>query len=419
MTASSLQLAEEEPPYSQEAEMATLGAMMLEERAVGELSWLKADRFYLPAHQKVYEALVELYSTGKAIDLVMVKNFLREKEQLKDCGGWEYLVQLMESVPAAAHGAFYADIVRDKWVLRKLESRCQSVLRSIRSPDMGAAEKVEQASTLVEGLLDSSTLEFRAGDVLDSLTDAVKPGLPTGIAPVDEFSDCGGLYPDEPNFVCGLTGVGKSLFCCQLAKNWCADGKRVLLVSLELRADKVVRRLMKMLCGYSSVDQARRDGRGAEWEAARAEFYGWDLTIYDPARTRGGSRDVESVCEWVIAKHGHREVDALIVDYAQFFKSRRPSRGKTDCMETVEDELRMLNQRCGFVMLVAAQLIWAGEGKARKLYVRNSREFGLGAAYDLHLLRDEDQNYTLKCEKNRNGRVYWETELKFDRTHLT
>ena len=405
--------------WSNESEMAMLGSMLLSEKACGELSWVRPEMVYQPAHRTVFEALKGLYEAGKQIDIVTLKDRLRGAGKLEAVGGTEYLIQIMESVPSAKNAQYYAEAVRDNWALRELESRLLGCLNGIRDTESTVGQKVEASTLIPQGLLDSSTLEFSVGDVVDSLADSTKPGLPSGISAIDNYSDVGGLYPDEPNMICALTGVGKSVMGLNLAMRWCQDAKRVAFVSLELKSDKIVRRLMKMLCGYGDLDRARRDGMEAEWDRARQEMRFWDLTIYDPSKTRGGTKDVETVCEWLVAKHERRPLDGVVCDYAQFFKSRQRTDGKTRLMEIVEEELRTVNARCGFVMVLLAQLI-TERSKDGKVYyaIRNSREFGLGAAYDLRILGSEKEGFKLLCEKNRSGRVYWEHLLRFDRNRL-
>ena len=411
------------PPHSLEAEMAMLGSMMLSERACGELSWVRREMIYQPAHRMVFDALRWLYDEGRQIDLVTVKDFLIGHYLLQDAGGTEYLIQIMESVPSAKNASHYADIVRDKWVLRELQAGHEKCLSEIDDPDQTPAQKIEAAMSITQGLLDATTYEFNAGDVARNLHDSTKPGAPTGISAIDEHSDVGGLYPDEPNVIAALTGVGKTVIGLNLVKRWCRNGDRVLFVSLELKAEKLVRRLIKMLCGFGDRERAIRFGAEADYDAAVTEIAGWDLTIYDPSKTRGGTKDVESICEWVVAKHERKPVDRVVMDYAQFFKSREKSDGKTRLMETVEENLRSLNTRCGFVMVVLAQLIMERDKNGKQYFaIRNSREFGLGAAYVLHILHEKkegSERYWMTCEKNRSGKGRWEHDLYFDHENLT
>lgn len=407
------------PPHSIEAEMAMLGSMLLSERACGELGWVKREMLYQPAHKMVFDALVWLYVQSRQIDLVTVKDRLKEQGLLQEIGGTEYLVQIAESVPTAQNAQHYADIVRDKWVLRELESRLDSCLKNARNPDESVGQKVETAMRIPNGLLDYSTYEFNVAEFAQHLSDKTLPGLPAGILAIDRQSGAGGLYRDEPNLVSAMTGVGKTNIALNLVKKWCMEGKRGFFVSVELKAEKVIRRLMKMLSGYWSLDQARSMGDEKAWNNALSEIAGWDLTIYDPSKTRGGSKDVESICEWIVAKNERQQFDFGVVDYVQLLKTRQKTSGKTQVMEIVEDELRALNARCGFVLVLLAQLIRTRDKNGKPFYeIRNSREFGNGCAYDLRLIED-DGHLCISCEKNRDGKGYWTHQVSFDPAYLT
>ncbi|MDZ7263912.1 MAG: replicative DNA helicase, partial [candidate division KSB1 bacterium] len=109
------------PPQDIEAEMAVLGAMFLESDAVGKaLELLDENCFYKTAHQKIFKAAVELYDHQEPIDVITLADHLKKKGQLEEVGGNYYLIQLSEKVPSAANIEFYAKIVLEKALLRRL-----------------------------------------------------------------------------------------------------------------------------------------------------------------------------------------------------------------------------------------------------------------------------------------------------------
>src|SRR5262245_30429463 len=114
------------PPQDPQAEMALLGSMMLDREAVGLVLQIipkeEAARLYHPNHQKLFAALIDVYMEGKAMDLVVVRDELERLGILEEIGGIEYLADLVESVPSAAHAEYYCRIVRDKSLLRDLIS---------------------------------------------------------------------------------------------------------------------------------------------------------------------------------------------------------------------------------------------------------------------------------------------------------
>ncbi|MHB9038558.1 MAG: DnaB-like helicase N-terminal domain-containing protein, partial [Armatimonadota bacterium] len=111
------------PPQNLEAEQSTLGSMMIERSALEKaLEILRAEDFYRPAHQEVFDALISLMERDEPADLITLQEELRKRGKLDDVGGTEYLMALVDSVPTAANLEYYAHIVEKKSILRKLIS---------------------------------------------------------------------------------------------------------------------------------------------------------------------------------------------------------------------------------------------------------------------------------------------------------
>ena len=112
------------PPQDLEAEMALLGAMMLDRETIGDVTSVihrnESERFYRPDHRRIFEVLMDLYERGDPVDLVSVRNELSRLDILEDVGGVPYITQLAESVPNYLHAEYYARLVRDKAMLRDL-----------------------------------------------------------------------------------------------------------------------------------------------------------------------------------------------------------------------------------------------------------------------------------------------------------
>ena len=396
--------------------MATLGSLWLSESAFAKCPYLRREMFWQPAHQTIFDVLRDISVQGRGLDLVTIKAELIARGQLAQVGGVEYIKQLYDAVANSDNAAFYADIVRTKWVRRELMARARRVLSlAAGGPESDYRDAVEAASVMVQGLLPSTSYEFSIADLLDGLSDSLPAGQPSGLSCIDEHSKCGGFYPSEPNYIVSKRGVGKSVFLLQMIRKACDEGKHVLFVSLEMDGKQVTQRLLQQLTGCWSKDHAAGLELGAEWKAANEDMRLWDLLVYDTSTVEVGASCVENVRDWVLAKHEARSVDLLVVDYVQLLRTSERTHGKTEVMETVEAKLRALSRRCGFVPLYAAQL---QENKDGAAYIRNSLEFENGASLVLHLLEQED-GYKLLCTKNRHGKGRWDKTLVLDRTHLT
>src|SRR6516164_3454576 len=106
------------PPQSREAERCVLGSMLRDNGVIGDLlQIIRAENFYLDAHQKVFQAIISLYDRGHPVDLVMLAEVLRDQKTLDDIGGYPYLAELWDVAPTAANAEYYARIVRDKAIV--------------------------------------------------------------------------------------------------------------------------------------------------------------------------------------------------------------------------------------------------------------------------------------------------------------
>src|SRR4029077_12596227 len=126
------------PPHSAEAEQGVLGSMLISPRdAIAEVvEKITADYFYIPAHQTIFNALVELWNAGAAIDLITFTQVLRDRNLLETVGGAAAITNLFTFVPTAADGCEYLEIVRDKYILRSIiEAATESVRRAYEEQD--------------------------------------------------------------------------------------------------------------------------------------------------------------------------------------------------------------------------------------------------------------------------------------------
>ena len=140
------------PPQNPEAERSVLGALLQDQNAViTAIETLKAQDFYDPRHQVIFEAVCQVNRLSRAVDLVTVDDELRREGQIDAIGGTEYLISLMQSVPTTVNWTHYADIVREKAVLRRL---------------IGASGEIAKMSYQQQELLPDITYQISDGDVI-------------------------------------------------------------------------------------------------------------------------------------------------------------------------------------------------------------------------------------------------------------
>ncbi len=264
------------PPHSPEAEQGVLGCILLSpNECLGDcIQKFKPgpEVFYDLKHRTIYELLVEMYDSKQAIDLITLQQRLKDNQQLELVGGLAYLSALPDAVPSAANLEYYVEIVREKYLLRKMIQTCTSVVGRL----------YEQEGD-VEGLLDEVERdilqigESRIDSVTSSMKDLVhqaittieqfhqRQGLLTGVA--SGFSDLdkmtSGLHSGEMIVIAARPSVGKTSLAMNIAEHVAVDlNLPVGVFSLEMTAESLV---LRMLCSRSRVNLRNiRDGFLAE-----------------------------------------------------------------------------------------------------------------------------------------------------------
>ena len=212
-----------QPPQDMAAEQSVLGGMLLSKDAVADvLERLRPGDFYRPAHQNIYDAILDLYGRGEPADAVTVAAELDRRGLLKRIGGAPYLHTLISTVPTAANAGFYAGIVAEKATLRRLVEAGTRVVQYGYAGADGAdvADLVDRAQaeiydvTQTRSSEDFTVLEELLQPTMDEIDaiasqGGISRGIPTGFTELDEITN--GLHPGQMIIVAARPGVGKAL----------------------------------------------------------------------------------------------------------------------------------------------------------------------------------------------------------------
>ena len=208
------------PPQNIEAEQALIGSMFLDEQAIGEaVEMIKPDYFYKKAHQEIFNAIIQLYETGQPVDLVTVTDILQNSGNLDKVGGAEYLTDIADSVPSAANVIHYAQIVKEKYVLRRLIEVSTRIISDSYQMEVSVENILDRA--------EQSIFKISSGNVFgssvsmkDIIQDSIEKidtlyqrkehitGVPTGFKDFDILT--AGLQPSELIILAGRPSMGKS-----------------------------------------------------------------------------------------------------------------------------------------------------------------------------------------------------------------
>ena len=265
------------PPQNLEAEQAVIGAILLQAEAlITAMERVRSEDFYSGPHRQIYEAMVEIAENNQPVDLVTLTAHLQDQQLLEEIGGVSYLAKLANSVPTAANVDYYAQIVEEKSMLRRLIRTATNIVSDgyANSEDVGvllgdAEKKILEISNRRSG---SGFISIR--DVLMEVFEKVEQlyadkggttGIPSGFTDLDRMT--AGFQRSDLIIVAARPSVGKTAFALNIAQNVGVRAREtVAIFSLEMSAAQLVQR---MICAEANVDAQRmRTGHleGDDWE---------------------------------------------------------------------------------------------------------------------------------------------------------
>ncbi|GLY08815.1 replicative DNA helicase [Pseudobacillus badius] len=354
------------PPQSIEAEQAVLGAIFLEPAALTVASEiLIPEDYYRTAHQKIYHTMLKLNDQGKAVDVVTVTEELAASKDLEDVGGVIYLTELAESVPTAANIEYYARIVEEKSLLRRLirtattiaqegynrEDEVDALLNEAEKSIMEVAQRKNTSAfhnikdVLVRTYDNIEMLHNRKGDVT---------GIPTGFAELDRMT--AGFQRNDLIIVAARPSVGKTAFALNIAQNVATKTEEnVAIFSLEMGAEQLV---MRMLCAEGNINaQNLRTGSltDEDWRKltmAMGSLSNSGIFIDDTPGVRIG--DIRSKCRRLKQEHG---LGMILIDYLQLIQgSGRSGENRQQEVSEISRSLKALARELEVPVIALSQL---------------------------------------------------------------
>lgn len=257
--------ADRTPPQNIEAEQAVLGAMFLEQEALTvAFEILSVEDFYRAAHQKVFQVILTLFDKGKPVDLVTVTSELADQNVLDEVGGVSYLAELANSVPTAANVEYYARIIEEKSILRRLIRTATTIATDGYSREDEVEDLLNEAERkILEVSQKKNTKGFQnIKDVLVATYDKIEllhnrkgdvTGIPTGFTELDRMT--AGFQKNDLIIVAARPSVGKTAFALNIAQNVATKtDESVAIFSLEMGAEQLV---MRMLCAEGNINAQR------------------------------------------------------------------------------------------------------------------------------------------------------------------
>lgn len=390
------------PPSDLDAEAGVLGGMMLSANAVGDVLDvpLTGADFYKPAHETIYAAILDLNGHGEPVDPLTVGALLAKTGDLGRIGGAPYLHTLINSVPTSANAGYYAEIVKELAVLRRLgEAGTRIVQMSYATDRSDTATIVDLAAAEIQAVTgDSGTDDVAAAadeaeTFLDDLLDNDKPRdyLPT---PYSDFSDAVPIEAGDFVIVAGDTGMGKSVVMLDFARHAAIEcGKRTLLVSIEMSTKQVMQRMFaaeaKVPLHHLRGDTHIDDFEQARLGKAHGRILGAPFDII-----ADGTVTLSRIRSTLRRMQARRMLPELVViDYLQILTPERETGNRTIDVGALSRGLKRLAMDFRVPVIVGAQLNRQLNGRTDKRPVlsdlRESGSIGQDANIVVLLYRED------------------------------
>ncbi|MEQ1664590.1 MAG: replicative DNA helicase, partial [Bdellovibrionales bacterium] len=375
------------PPQNIAAEQAVLGGLMLEQEAWDQVSDVISENdFYKPNHRIIFATVKELNKRGHPTDLVTVSNYLSQTNQLDFIGGPSYIAEMMDQTPTTVNIKNYAQIVKEKSVLRKIISTGSDFIEKAYSQNFsdldsflneveGAIFNVAEMNTN-QDLMDSSQLVKLSLDKLEQLyaNKGDVTGISSGFYDFDKMTS--GFQPGDLIIIAARPSMGKTAFCLNLALAAALKEKKsVALFSVEMGKEAI---MMRMLASEARIALSQlRSGSIDEsaWpklintaaKMSEAPLFIDDSSAISPF-------DIRAKCRRMKARHG---LDMIIIDYLQMMSMKQKVESREREVSEISKMLKGLARELKVPVIALAQLNRGVEGRSdRRPMLSDLRESG-------------------------------------------
>ncbi len=374
-------------PQNLEAEQSVLGSVLIDSSAINQvLEILGTDDFYKEAHRKIFGAMIELDSASKPIDVLSLYEYLKSQGQLlEDVGGSSYITYLPEVVPSVLNVGYYAKIVKEKAMLRKMIETASVITREAQSEDVDIEEFVERSEQSIldvaqnkvrPSFYDSKELTARALEIVETmhLRKEHVTGIATGFQKLDYITS--GFQPSDLIVLASRPGLGKTSLSLDVAVHAAVEGGHsVGIFSLEMTKEQLI---LRMLSGMSEVNYSRiRSGFISDSDLKKlfkkaqvlseANIFIDDTPAITVLELRAKAR----------RQKREKRLDLLIVDYLQLMRSSKRTESREREIAEISASLKALAKELEIPIIAISQLSRQTEARVdRRPQLSDLRESG-------------------------------------------
>ncbi len=377
---------ERTPPHDVAAEQCVLGGMLLSKDAISDvIEVIRPHDHYRPAHQVIHEVVLDLYGRGEPADAITVANELTRRGEIGRVGGAPYLHTLIASVPTAANAGYYARIVRERAILRRLVEAGTRIVQFGYAGDAEADDLVDRAQAEVYAITDHRVTEdyHSLADIMPGALDEIEAigsrgegmtGVPTGFADFDSLTN--GLHPGQMIVIAARPAVGKSTLALDFARAAAIkNGLSTAFFSLEMGRNEITMRLLSAEAKVSL--QTMRTGQMSDDDWARlarrmSEVADAPLFIDDSPNM--SMMEIRSKCRRLKQRHDLRMV---IIDYLQLMSSPKRVENRQQEVSEMSRSLKLLAKEIDVPVVALSQLNRGPEQRTdKKPLLSDLRESG-------------------------------------------
>ncbi|MBE8471532.1 replicative DNA helicase [Streptomyces justiciae] len=374
------------PPQDLDAEQSVLGGMLLSKDAIADVvEVIKGHDFYKPAHETIFQAILDVYAKGEPADPITIAAELTKRGEINKVGGASYLHTLVQTVPTAANAEYYAEIVHERAVLRRLVEAGTRITQMGYAADDDIDEIVNRAQAEIYAVTEQRTSEdyLPLGDIMEGALDEIEAigsrtgemtGVPTGFTDLDSLTN--GLHPGQMIVIAARPAMGKSTLALDFAR--AASIKNNLpsvIFSLEMGRNEIAMRLLSaearvalhhMRSGTMTDEDWTRLARRMP-EVSAAPLYIDDSPNLSMMEIRAKCRRLKQ----------RNDIKLVIIDYLQLMQSGKRSESRQQEVSDMSRNLKLLAKELEVPVIALSQLNRGPEQRTdKKPQVSDLRESG-------------------------------------------
>jgi len=400
------------PPQDTEAEQSVLGSMLISKDAIADvLEVVKAHDFYKPAHESIYLAITDLYSRGEPADPVTVTAELSRRGELVRVGGAPYIHTLSASVPIAANAAYYADIVREKSILRRLVEAGTKIAQLGYAGEGQVDATVDAAQAEVYSITENRSSEdyVPLSDIMEATLDEIEAissrdggmvGVPTGFAELDDLTN--GLHPGQMVIIAARPAMGKSTLGLDLCRAASIHNNMTSCIfSLEMTKSEITMRLLSAEARIP-LNHLRNgpmtDDDWAKLAPKMSEVSGAPMFIDDSPNLT--MMEIRAKARRLKQRH---DLKLIVIDYLQLMSSGKKVESRQLEVSEFSRQIKLLAKELEIPIIALSQLNRGPEQRADKRPMMSDlRESGsIEQDADIVMLLHRDDAY--EKESTRPG----------------